>query len=417
MVVDVASFRGRDLAADLADRDFTINALAADVQAPDRIIDHHGGLCDLEAGRIRPVSGSSIRNDPVRALRAVRQAGELGFALAPETLSLARRDGPALVHVSAERVRDEVARLLMLTSAAPLLEQLDRLGLLGVVFPELAPLRGMAQSPPHHLDVLDHSMATVQALESLFAWARATDAAPGTEPRIQGAEDNGPWVPLNHYAERIDVHVTQMVGGERARLVTLKLAALLHDTGKPTAHTVDDDGRIRFIGHEQESARLTGQVLRRLRFTRAEVQLADTVIRHHLRPILLADLEVDQGRTTSPQAVYRFYRDTGAAGIDVLLHALADRQATHTSRSEESRSGQLVSLTARMMFDYWERGAERVQPPALIDGHDLMQAFDLEPGPIIGELLEMVREAQVSGALSTRGEALALVSTYMASAR
>ena len=183
LIIDIASFRGltppesssvgyrpaeagpAELAADLADRDFTINALAVDVHAPEQIIDHHGGLADLEARLIRPVSDATIRNDPVRALRAVRQAAQLGFALAPETTALIRRDGAAVAQVSGERVRDEVTRLLALPYAAPSLEQLDDLGLLTVVLPELEPLRDLAQPPPHHLPALAHSLETVRAAQ------------------------------------------------------------------------------------------------------------------------------------------------------------------------------------------------------------------------------------------------------------
>jgi hypothetical protein len=123
-----------------------------------------------------------------------------------------------------------------------------------------------------------------------------------------------------------------------------------------------------------------------------------------MRPLLLASLE-----SVSSRAVYRFFRDTREAGPEVLLHALADHRATHGLISADSQWRRLVALTARMLTDYWERSAERVKPPPLLDGYDLLGEFGLEPGPQIGELLEVVREAQVSGEVSTRQEALALV--------
>jgi len=164
---------GSDLAADLTDRDFTINAMAVDVAKPTVTIDHHGGLQDLAAGRIRPVSEDSIRNDPLRALRAVRQAAELGFALTPEIERLIRRDGDALQQVSCERQRDELARLLAQAEASPWLRCLDDLGLLTVVLPELVPLRGETQPALHYLDVLTHSFTAVQALETLLSALQA----------------------------------------------------------------------------------------------------------------------------------------------------------------------------------------------------------------------------------------------------
>lgn len=398
LVVDVAQFRGPDLAADLASRDFTVNAMAVDVRDPENIIDHHSGLEDLAAGRILPLSEDAIRSDPLRALRAVRQAAELGFVLAPEVERLMRRDGRALDQVSAERQRDELARLLALASAAPWLRRLDELGLLTVVLPELEPLRGETQPPPHHLDVLAHSLAAVQALEAILAGLQAgSDDQPATLTPL----------PLLPFAGRIQGHLGQPLAYGRSRLVTLKLATLLHDTGKPQARSVEED-RIRFIGHPKDSARLAGDRMRQLRFNNSEVALAVTIVRHHMRPLLLAGPGI-----VSARAVYRFFRDTGEAGVEILLHALADHQATYAPDAEDEQWPRLVALVARMLDDYW-RQSERIAPEPLIGGRDLLRAFDLQPGPHIGELLETVREAQVAGEVRSREEALALVRRELA---
>jgi tRNA nucleotidyltransferase/poly(A) polymerase len=399
LVVDIARFRGPDLDADLADRDFTVNAMAVDARTPEVAIDHHGGLDDLAAGRIRPVSEASIRNDPLRGLRAIRQAAELGFVLTPEAECLIRRDGAALSQVSWERQRDELARLLARPDGAPWLRRLDDLGLLTVILPELEPLRGQTQPPPHHLDVLAHSLAAVQALEALLSGLRSAN---GDGPATLGLRSLAP------LAGRILAHLEQPLAYGRSRLVTLKLATLLHDTGKPEARSVEGD-RIRFIGHPQGSARLTGDVLRRLRFNNPEVRLAVTIVRHHMRPLLLAEQ-----RTVSVRAVYRFFRATGDAGVEVLLHALADHQATYAPGVEDDRWPRLVELAARMLDDYWRRGGERIAPEPLISGTDLLHEFDLQPGPRIGELLEVVREAQVVGEVGSREEALALVRQELA---
>ncbi len=411
--VDVARFRGADLAADLADRDFTINALAVAVWAPDEIIDLHNGLRDLEEGLIRPVSEWSIRRDPLRALRAIRQSAQLGFRPAPETEALIRSDGIGLVEVAGERVRDEMARLLALPRAAPYLERMDRLGLLTLVLPELEPLRSLEQSPPHYLPVLAHSLATVDTLEQMLSFL-LVDAAPGVEGR-PGAPDREP-VPappipevLAPFAGRLEEHLAMPLGSDRPRLVTLKLAALLHDAGKAVARSVDESGRIRAFGHDREGAGIARAALHRLRFNRAEERLAETIVRHHMRPLLLAD----QGHV-SERAVYRFFRDTGEAGPDVLLHALADRGAVYGLPARDEPWLRLVSLAARMFADYWQRPRERVSPPTLVSGHDLMREFGLRPGPHIGELLEAVREAQVAGEVQSVAEALTLVRGVLA---
>ena len=395
LVVDVARFRGADLDADLADRDFTVNALAADVHAPDQVIDRHDGLADLAAGIIRPVSDASIRNDPLRALRAVRLAAQLDFALAPETERLIRRDGKGLAQEAGERIRDELALLLAMSDAASYLARLDDLGLLTLILPELEPLRDLVQPPPHYLNGLSHSLETVRGLEMIVR-----EQKEASDPGLAA---------LAPLAGRMRDHVAQMMSDRRPRLVVLKLAALLHDTGKPETHAVDDKGRMRTIGHDKAGVQHTGDALRRLRLSRAEVRLGETVVRHHMRPLLLAN-EV----SVSSRAIYRFFRDTGDAGVDILLHALADHRATYAPEADDDRWPHLVDLVARMLAAYWERQAEQVYPPPLIDGHDLLREFELQPGPLVGELLEAVREAQVGGDVRTREEALALVRASLA---
>jgi tRNA nucleotidyltransferase/poly(A) polymerase len=404
-VVDRASSPAPEsLALDLAGRDFTINAMAADVRAPELVIDPYRGQSDLAAGLIRAVSNQSIRDDPVRALRALRLAGELGFELTSETEVLIQRDGPGLGCVSAERVRDELARILILPQAATYLMRLDDLRLLTVVFPELEALRDLKQPSPHYLDVLGHSLRIVKALEVILLELRVVDIPPGVSQVVEFTEAR-PWLDgLGRFSDRLRPHVYQHLAQQRPRLVTLKLAALLHDTGKAAAQTIEEGGRIRFLGHEADSARAVGRILRRLRFNRAEVQVGETIARHHMRPLLI----VGQA-SVSPRAVYRFWRDTRDAGIDVLLHALADHRATYPPGKGDERWSQLLALTVRMLADYWERQEERVDPPSLVDGYDLMQEFALEPGPQIGALLELVREAQIAGEVETRAEALGLV--------
>jgi poly(A) polymerase len=133
------------------------------------------------------------------------------------------------------------------------------------------------------------------------------------------------------------------------------------------------------------------------------VRLGTAIVCHHMRPLQLA-----KQASVSSRAVYRFFRDTGEAGVDVLLHSLADDRAKCPPGVQDEHWVRLVALTARMLADHWERGPERVDPPPLLDGNDLRRELGLQPGPRIGMLLEAVREAQVSGEVGTREEALLL---------
>jgi putative nucleotidyltransferase with HDIG domain len=407
LFVDVARLRGRDLTADLAGRDFTVNALAVDVRSPEVVIDNHNGLADLEAGLIRAVSEDAIRSDPLRALRALRQAAQLGFALEPQTEVLIQRDGTALEDVSAERLCDELSKLLACASSAPFLFELDRLGLLCVIMPELEPLRDLEQPVPHRHRVLKHSLETVGALEFLLDGIGCAPLGCNTTKMRETGEklDLGS---LPDHAQQLSQHLNAVMSDTRPRVVTLKMAALLHDIGKPIARTVDEDGRMRFLGHEAVGSSTAGEVLQRLRFSSVEARLAEIIVRNHMRPLTLASQD-----SVSSRAVYRFFRDSCDAGIDILLHALADHLATYAFETEGSDWQQQVALVARMLEYYWDGRAKRAKPSPLISGRDLLRDFGLQPGPQIGRLLEAVREAQAIGEVRTHAEAMALVSSVL----
>jgi putative nucleotidyltransferase with HDIG domain len=391
---DFTWLRGGDLVADLGLRDFTINAIAVDIahlfQEELPLIDPYEGQRDLAEGLIRAVSEAVFRDDPLRLVRAIRFAGELGFTVDPFTDVLLRRDHLLIREVSRERVRDELVHILALPHAADSLAELDSTGLLPTIIPELGPLKTLEQSPPHHLDVFEHSLETVRELEGVI--------------EALGSGGDRALESLAPFAPQLLAHLRECLAAERSRSVLLRLAALLHDVGKPAVRQVDSQGRIRFFGHDKGGAEQAAAILRRLRFGSREVGVVRAIVRHHMRPLLLAKRE----RVTS-RAIYRFFRDTGEAGVDVLLLALADSRATYGPDLPVEKWGRLVDVVCLMLTKYYEEREAVIAPPKLIDGDDLMAEFGLQPGPRIGELLEAVREAQVEGEVRTREEALAFV--------
>ena len=398
LFIDLARLQGEDIITDLSKRDFTVNAIAvavADAESLTHVIDPHDGQRDLQLGLVRAVSGMVFQDDPLRTLRAVRIAAEMEeVIIEQETEELLRRAVHLLVNVSAERVRDELAKILALPGAARNLRYLDELGLLTAIIPELEMLKGVEQSEPHYQEVFEHSLETVRRLEEVIN-------------ALEGCEGQLPLIPLllSPFSRQLIVHLSQPISGDRPRLTVLKLAAMLHDLGKPATRSVDDDGGgIHFYGHEGEGAEAVGAILRRLRFGGNEVSLARTIVANHMRPCLLADQEV-----VTRRAVYRFFRDTGDAGVDTLLLYLADHLATSGPNLRMACWRRRVELAASMLADYYERRQKVISPPKLISGHDLMDEFGLKEGPRLGELLEAVREAQVEGEVRTREDALALV--------
>jgi hypothetical protein len=165
------------------------------------------------------------------------------------------------------------------------------------------------------------------------------------------------------------------------------------DSGQP---------RVRFLGHEDVSFDLARAALRRLHFSEAEVRWVTTIVAGHMRPHHLAAAG-QPGR----RAIYRYYRDLGAAGVDTALLSLADLWATDGAQLSPAAWQHQLDLVVRLLDDYFNRPQDAVRPAPLIDGHDLMAALGLRPGRVIGQLLEAVAEAQAARELDSREQALA----------
>ena len=165
-VIDFAACRGATWHEDLFARDFTLNAIGYDLDT-NELIDPANGQADLQTRSIRAVTDHAISDDPIRALRAVRLAQKLGFVIEPTTWAQAKAIGSAIHQPSAERARDELMAMLALPATTPAMRQLDALGLLTQLVPEMEPMRDCTQSPPHQFAVLEHTWAVMDALDLL----------------------------------------------------------------------------------------------------------------------------------------------------------------------------------------------------------------------------------------------------------
>lgn len=416
---DFSPFTG-DIESDLARRDFTINAMALELSqfvtansAPDKsprksassltekrfplkLIDPFSGKDDLRDKIVRGVSEQIFEADAARLLRAVRLAAELDFTIEPNTESLIIHYAQAITEVPGERVREELLRLLALPRATYYLRYLDTLGLLPALIPELADGKGVEQPTVHFWDVFEHSLQTVATIEFLI---RENDWEYGNDDMLSTA----PW------SDMIDRHLSQEVSSGSDHKALLKLAGLFHDIAKPMTKSIDDTGRARFLGHTKQGAAMTANILERLRFSNREIRLVESLVYHHLRPVQMAN----EGLPTQ-RAIYRYFRDTGGVGIDILFLALADYLASRgplASMGEWKKHCQLINY----ILAEHDKQQVKILPVKLIDGHDIMNQFGLAPGPLVGKLLSTVNEAHASGELSTREEALALVRRELSS--
>jgi poly(A) polymerase/tRNA nucleotidyltransferase (CCA-adding enzyme) len=423
LICDVASLRGGLLETDLLARDFTVNALAFALErnGSTRLIDFCGGQADIAKRQLRRVSSASLADDPVRLLRAVRFVHQLNFTLEEETLIQVKRMSTTVRLASWERVRDELWKILATDTPAQALEDLRAFNLLAHVLPEVTLLIGVPQSPPHYLDVYQHTLQAVTFAAQLRNWVKgkapiAGRASPVT--RYWSLAPAADWQPvLSQWRSPLRQQLAQPISADHQRVDWLVWYALLHDIGKPATHSVEQlaegTSRHRFLEHEHVGADLVEQRLQALRFSRQEVTLTQAVVEAHMRPHLLHAAFV--GQKLSRRACYRFFRDVGGkqfsqlAGLDVLLLALADLQATY-QQAPENWSGYLAHLNELLTFALADQGINSARQKPLLDGHQLMNHFNLPPGRQIGELLEQLLEAQVAGDIKTSEEALALAS-------
>ncbi|MBM4462418.1 MAG: HD domain-containing protein [Chloroflexi bacterium] len=376
----------------LSHRDFTIDALAIDLRELETasaacLIDPFQGQKDLKEGIIRAVSEAAFEDDPARLLRAVRLAAEYGLAIEQWTEALIQSQAQLISQVAGERVREELCRLLSVQNAAPYLYYLDRLGLLTAIVPELTATKGVEQPREHYWDVFQHSIETVAALERLL---QSEDTA-----QKDAILSMVPHIP------RLSQHFQQEVSHGVSRAVLAKIAALLHDVAKPQTKSTEPNGRARFLGHTKQGAAMAGDILQRLRFSNREMRTVQKIIESHLRLWQMGG----EGKPTH-RAIYRFFRDTEDASIDILFLTLADflaAQGPHLDMSEWQQHCQMIEY----IWSEHEQEEARIIPQKLIDGHDLIDILRLEPSPVIGQLLEAIREAQGIGEITTREEAIA----------
>lgn len=325
---------------DVYRRDFTCNSLLLNLHTGE-IRDETGlGISDLQQGLLRtPLEPrQTMIDDPLRILRTVRFATQLGFGYAPGLAEVIQQESHQLAHISQERIRDEFIKIVTDRRATFGLQEMMRLGICAVILPELVATVGVEQGSFHHLDVWGHSLAVLE------------NANQGN------LRDN--------------------------------LAALFHDIAKPQSRTVDPDGRVRFFGHEVEGAKLTVQILRRLKFPGDLIEQASTLVRHHMR--------LGTAHTFSVVAARRLVRDLDTL-VDPLLHLVdADIRGCKPG-APKVELGPIREQIARVQAS---TPAALLRSP--INGTEVMEILDIPPGKAVGEALHWLSERVIEGELEAQ---------------
>ncbi|HEY3376901.1 MAG TPA: HD domain-containing protein [Armatimonadota bacterium] len=375
--VDFCRFRAQDILGDLRGRDFTCNAIAIrlpdDDSQPLAYYDPFHGADDLRTNTLRMVEVGAFRDDPARILRAFRFLAELPLTIEPLTLLQVRRDADRLPLVAPERLLSEWWRLCAAPRAETAIRLMADTGVLDVLFPEVAATRGVTQNAYHRLDVWGHQLLAVEKMASLLAHPGEAllDLMPEFDAILR------------------DPH----------RCARLLFLALVHDIGKPATRSVVE-GRTHFYEHDAVGAEQVSALCRRMRVSRDDTRVMETVVRHHLRP-----LHLSHAKTLSRKAMIKFFGDTGDAAWEVMLLALADKAAGQGPAAEPDILAQLRAVYRQLLAFY-----HTIYQPALthpyVTGRDLIRQFDIPPGPTVGSLLQQLRHLQLTGQVSSVEEAI-----------
>lgn len=385
--LDFVQFTGEDLEDDLRHRDFTINALAISLSAPETIIDPLGGQADLEAGLLRVCSDQSLLEDPVRALRAVRLAVQFDLCYAPDTPERVRQAGLNLPDTTVERQRDELFRILDGPDPASALRQCQVFGLLDKVLPPLAGLADAPVLPGHFYPLLEHTFQVVQGCQDILHTLNEEGDSAGGE--LAGALWwlTGADTMLQPYWPQMRAWLADEITPGRPVQSLLLLGALLHALADPTTPTEGQDGP------DEAGAEMAWALARSLALSNAEAKWLSTLVREHKRLLPLCQNEAGPDRGQ----LYGFFRDAGEVGLAIALLSLAEIRAASGPALTAEGWQRALRTVDRVLQAWWQDHEKVVAPKLLLDGHALQKEFHLAPGAVIGRLIESLRAAQASG--------------------
>lgn len=378
--VDLTALRGEAIEADLAERDFTVGAVAVPLAGGDPI-DPYGGLADLERRVLRVVGERSFASDPLRLLRAARLAAELQLEVDAATVALARAEASRAAEPAGERQLAELRQLVGGPDPLRGMALLDELGLTAPVWPELEALRGVEQGPNHHLDVHGHTMAV---LERTLEVERELDRFGGER------------------APELRTLLAEPLADEMSRGTALRFGALVHDIGKPATRS-EHDGYVTFVGHDRDGAEIVAGLCDRWRASRALTRHLQGLTLHHLRLGFLV-----HEAPLPPRRVHEYLRATEPVAADVTLLTIADRLSARGSgpfATEEAIEAHL-ELARQMLAAAldWRRDGP---PRPLLRGDELVAELGVSEGPELGELLAELEAAQYASEIATRDQAVA----------
>lgn len=379
--IDIANPIGGSIKEDLKRRDLTINSIALNLKTLE-IFDVNNGIEDLKLKKIRHISEQNFIDDPLRLLRIYRFQAMLGFNLDNELAKIVMKHVSKIHESAIERINYELLKLFSGDYCAKTLLEMDKTGLLA----EILPITELKTVPPnlhHHLNLFLHSVEVVKQIQEIYE---------KSSPEVQK-------------------HIQKVDFGGTTRLAHLKFAGFLHDIGKPSTWTIEEEtGKHRFIKHDDIGSKMTINMLKQRKFSKKQIEYVSKMIKYHIYPSHIVN-----NPEISDKIYMRFIRKMENEVIDIIILAMADRlSARGVDITDEIVEKNINNLQSLLNF-YLDIKSTLKPLPKLLSGDEIMKLLKIKPSKELGEIIKSLKEAQLSGDISTKKDALNFINQFKSS--
>lgn len=376
--IDITNPINNSLEEDIKRRDITINSVALNIKT-NEILDLTGGVNDIKEGVIRAVSEENMVDDPLRMIRVYRFASVLGFKIDKETEKMIKNHLGLILMPAVERRNCEILKLFGGKYAHDVIKMMDKLGLIDILFPIMLDVKKVPPNTHHHLDLFNHSLETVKQIQEIF-------------------ETSG---------DEVQEHLMKIDFGGDTRLAHLKFAGFLHDIGKFSTWTIEDDGRHRFIRHDEIGEELAKGILKKQKFSKKQIDYISSMIRHHMYPSSVISSPV-----INDKIYMRYVRKAGDNAIDLITLAKADRLSARGELVTEEMVKENIDGLNRLQ-DFYIKIKPTLKPiPKLLDGNEIMEILNIPPSKQLGIIMDSLSEAQLDGKVITKEDAISHIKTF-----
>lgn len=375
--LDITNPIGGNLEEDIMRRDITINAIAVNIKTGEIPSFCEFGIQDIQNKIIREIKEENFTDDPLRMLRVYRFYANLGFEISPELLNITKKHASLINKPAKERIEYELMKLFDGEFAAQALLKMDESEILEIIFPFVKELKQVPPNLHHHLDLFNHSIETVNQVQKFY------EISP----------------------KEVQEHLKKVDFGGFSRLAHLKLAALMHDIGKFSTWTIEPDtGRHRFIKHEDVGAKLAIPILKKMCFSNKQIDYISYIIKKHMYPTAVVSAP-----ELNDKVMMRYVRKSADNAIDTIIIAKADRVSAQGPEITKELVEENITLLDKLLQFYLNTKETLAPLPKLLDGRDVMSILNINPSPILGKILNKLHEAQISGDILTKDDAVRFI--------